>query len=472
MSTEEKPTSVLKKDVVSRKKMFSYTGGMIINTYQIAAYNLVVFYFYEVELGLQTALVGLAYAIFAIWNMVNDPLFGYLTDKPMRWSKKYGFRTPWIIFGGILFIICFYFIFAVPTELSSTTNPWPLFWYMVIVTCLFDTFYTIYSSHYVGGFANIFRTKEERRKGSTIVMYVGLTGGMLCQAFVIPVFIVTGDPSSFLRFGFVSCVILTIALIILLPGIYENEFVKKRYLQIYEFLDATKLPYFKLLKLTFKQKNYVCAIAVWTLWTTGYVLQQASYFYLLKDVLGLDFQVLTILALSFLLTYLISMLIWTNIAKRVAHSYVWGIGVLLMGIGAIQAMWITDIYGMIILYIFTGIGMAGIGSVNLSINSDAMDSVNLAAGRHVEASLMGVRGFFQRMSYIIAGGVIAAVHIATGYVPGATQQSDLAILGIRIHAGLVPFFFLLAAFILMVFVYDLKGEKKEAQMAALRKKGI
>jgi Na+/melibiose symporter-like transporter len=64
------------------------------------------------------------------------------------------------------------------------------------------------------------------------------------------------------------------------------------------------------------------------------------------------------------------------------------------------------------------------------------------------------------------------VHIATGYVPGATQQSDLAILGIRIHGGLVPFFFLLAAFILMVFVYDLKGEKKEAQMAALRKKGI
>jgi len=453
MSTEEKSAPVLKKDIVSRKKMFSYTGGMIINTYQIAAYNLVVFYFYEVELGLQTALVGLAYAIFAIWNMVNDPLFGYLTDKPMRWSKKYGFRTPWIIFGSILFIICFYFIFAVPTELSSTTNPWPLFWYMVIVTCLFDTFYTIYSSHYVGGFANIFRTKEERRKGSTIVMYIGLTGGMLCQAFVIPVFIVTGDPSSFLRFGFVSCVILTIALIILLPG-------------------TTKLPYFKLLKLTFKQKNYVCAIAVWTLWTTGYVLQQASYFYLLKDVLGLDFQVLTILALSFLLTYLISMLIWTNIAKRVAHSYVWGIGVLLMGIGAIQAMWITDIYGMIILYIFTGIGMAGIGSVNLSINSDAMDSVNLAAGRHVEASLMGVRGFFQRMSYIIAGGVIAAVHIATGYVPGATQQSDLAILGIRIHTGLVPFFFLLAAFILMVFVYDLKGEKKEAQMKALRKKGL
>ncbi|MHA1467408.1 MAG: MFS transporter [Promethearchaeota archaeon] len=172
------------------------------------------------------------------------------------------------------------------------------------------------------------------------------------------------------------------------------------------------------------------------------------------------------------MTYLISMLIWTNIAKRVAHSYVWGIGVLLMGIGAIQAMWITDIYGMIILYIFTGIGMAGIGSVNLSINSDAMDSVNLAAGRHVEASLMGVRGFFQRMSYIIAGGVIAAVHIATGYVPGATQQSDLAILGIRIHTGLVPFFFLLAAFILMVFVYDLKGEKKEAQMKALRKKGL
>jgi len=472
MSTEEKSTPTLKKDVVSKKKMLSYTGGMVVIAYQIAAYNLVVFYFYEVELGLQTALVGLAYAIFALWNMVNDPLLGFLTDKPMRWSKKYGLRAPWIIFTGILFIVCFYFIFAVPLDLASRSNPWPLFWYMVIITCLYDSFYTIFGSHYTGGFANIFRTKEERRKGSTLVMYIGLTGGILCQGFAIPVFIVYGDPTSFFRFGFVSCLILFIALIISLPGIHENEFVKKRYLQIYEFLETSKLPYWKLIKITFRQKNYVLAMAIWTLWTTGYVLQQASYFYVLRDLLNLDIQVMTILALTFLLSYLISMLIWTYIAKKIEHSYVWGLGVLFFGIAALQFMWITSLTGLLLVSILNAIGMAGIGSVNLSVNSDAMDSVNLAAGRHVEASLMGIRGFFMRMSYIIAGGVIAGVHIATGYIPGAAQQSNFALLGIRIHAGLVPFFFFFIAFILMCFVYDLKGEKKEVQMAALRKKGL
>ncbi len=90
----------------------------------------------------------------------------------------------------------------------------------------------------------------------------------------------------------------------------------------------------------------------------------------------------------------------------------------------------------------------------------------------MEATLIGVRNFFLRVAYLIIGVIIAGVQIATGYQPGAAEQTELAKWGIRIHNGLIPAFFYLAAGIIMYKFYDLKGEKKIAQMASLRKQGL
>jgi len=472
MSTETSSKTELKRDVVSRKKMASYSMGFFLNSFFMTAYNVLVFYYYEVEIGLATALVGLSFAIFALWNMINDPLAGFLTDKPMRWSKKYGLRTPWIIAGIILTIISYYFLFAVPDFGDVKSNPWPLFWYMVIITCLFDTFFSLYTTHYAGGFVNIFRSKEERRKGSTIVMLFGLFGSVTCRMILIPVFIIYGDPSSFSRFAVVSVIVLTICLILLLPGVYENEFVKGRYLKIYEFLETQKLPYFQFLKTTFKTKNYMIYLTVYALWTYSYVLGQISSFYMLKDVLKFDISVLTIIGIFFLITYLPSMFIWSRIAKKKEHSKIYAISFVLMGCSSIIGMWQTTLLEVIIATIINGIAMGAFGSVTWSVTGDAVDEVNLAAGRHVEAGLIGVRNFFTRSAFLIAGIVIAGIHIGTGYVPGADQQSDLALLGIRVHSALIPAIVLWIAAFLMFSVYDLRGEKKEEQMAALRKKGL
>ncbi|MFX0136032.1 MAG: MFS transporter [Candidatus Hodarchaeota archaeon] len=140
MSAESTTKKPFKPDKVSKGKMMSYGLAPFLANLTNASYNLLVFYYYEVELELSIALVGLSFVIFAISNMVNDPLTGFLTDKPMRWSKKYGLRTPWIVISRILMIISYYFLFAVPDLGDVKSNLWPLFWYMVMITCLYDTF--------------------------------------------------------------------------------------------------------------------------------------------------------------------------------------------------------------------------------------------------------------------------------------------------------------------------------------------
>jgi len=231
---------------------------LYINTFIYFSYDILVFYYYEVELGLATALVGLSFVIFAIWNMVNDPLVGFITDKPKKWSKKYGLRAPWILFGGFLQIAAFFFLFYIPFDVSDAkTNPWPLFLYMVIVTCIWDTFFSIFMTNYIGGFANVFRTPENRRKGSLTILLIGMFGNIFASGVLIPMVIIYGDPSSFIRAAALGCIALSIATLLFIPGIYESEEIKERYLKIHEMQEKQKLPYKEVLKIAFKNRDFV-----------------------------------------------------------------------------------------------------------------------------------------------------------------------------------------------------------------------
>ncbi|MHA1257548.1 MAG: MFS transporter, partial [Promethearchaeota archaeon] len=72
--------------IASTKKMVGYGFGYIIINY-ILLYGLAnMDYFYRVVIGVSAELILTMMIIFAIWNMINDPLLGYLTDKPLKWT--------------------------------------------------------------------------------------------------------------------------------------------------------------------------------------------------------------------------------------------------------------------------------------------------------------------------------------------------------------------------------------------------
>ena len=472
MSTESTTAKPFKPDKVSKGKMVSYGMAPFLANMTLASYNLLLLYYYEVELGLSIALVGLSFVIYAVWNMINDPLTAFLTDKPMRWSKKYGLRAPWIFISGILLTISYFFLYMVPDVGDVKSNPWPLFWYMVILTCVFDTFYSIFYCHYLGGFGNIFRNKDDRRKGSMIMGLVAIFSGIFIRIVIIANVIVYGDPSSFIRAALLTVVVGIFCLILMLPGIHESEIVKTRYLQIYEFLEAQKMPYFKLLKLTSKQKNYVTFTIALTLFSSAQVLGLASELYFLRDVMGLGVSIMAVTGIVVLITIFPATIFWSYVSKKIGHANVWTINLFLLVFAYSFFLWITTVIHLIIYYAVVGFSMGAYVSVIFAIVADTNDEVVNAAERHVEATLVGVRAFFMRAAYIATGAIVAGVHIATGYVPGASTQTPLAIIGIRIHTGGFPALFCAIAGILMLKFYDLKGEKREALAASLKAKNL
>jgi len=145
----------------SKGNMASYGFAKFLNEFIDMAFASFGFYYYESEIGLNVWFVGLGYIIFAIYNAINDPLVGYTTNRPFKFTKKWGRRFPWILFGGFLWILSYYLIFSPPAVSTQTiSGSLIIFAWLVFATCLFDTFASIFFVNFASLFPDKFRLVE------------------------------------------------------------------------------------------------------------------------------------------------------------------------------------------------------------------------------------------------------------------------------------------------------------------------
>ena len=469
MSIEDDITDPNNWEIASTKKMMSYSFGFILTLYLLLAYNSFIFYFYEVEVGLKVELVSAAVILYTVWILVTGPIIGYLTDRPFKWSKKYGFRTPWIV-GAAIPALIFYLLVFTPPNIDAKSNPWPIFWYLLITSCIYGTFLTIYRQNLQGGFPNQFREDYERRKaGALAFIFPGII--LFCMS-IIPLFIIVyGDKFSFFLTALISVIIMAGCLIILIPGITESEDLKFRYIQGYE--NKEKIPFLEMIRLTFKQKNFRLTIITFTLTNVSTALVSASSIYFFKDVLGLPLYFSVIPSIVFFIILMIFVPFWVSFSRKHGNKKTYVVGLFLLTLTHIPYLWITTLWEVIIFSILRGIATSCTTFILMPIASDCYDEVTLACERHQEATLHGIRNFFVRSSLLFAAITIGWIHLITGYNqdPNALQ-TPLAIWGIRIHRALIPMILCFTACIIVLLFYDLKGEKKITMKSKLREMGL
>lgn len=211
---------------------------------------------------------------------------------------------------------------------------------------------------------------------------------------------------------------------------------------------------------------------MFTLSYTAGLMWRLSTLYIVKEVNHEDVSVMGLATLLFLITFIPSLFVFTYIAKKTEHIYVTILSLIVMIGMSVVVMFMTNAIGFYIANILLGVASAAWGGILFSITSDVMDSVCIDAEQHVESTMIGLRTFFLRMGYLIGGGIIAIIHIMTGYVPGATSQTPSAVFGIRLHAALIPAIFNLVALILLLKFYTLKGDRKRECLETLRAKGL
>jgi len=127
------------------------------------------------------ALVANALLVGKIWDAVNDPLFGWLSD---RTTSRFGKRRVYMIFGALPLAVTIALLWFVPRGLSDT---WVFLW-IAFTFILFDTMWTLTNVPYYALTAELTDDYDERASLTAFRMVLGvpayIVGAALTPALV------------------------------------------------------------------------------------------------------------------------------------------------------------------------------------------------------------------------------------------------------------------------------------------------
>lgn len=478
--TEQKEKEVRENSIPI---MISYGAYQTFSQWITGAFGLYVFFFYEVEIGLNVGIAAVALIIYSIWNAVNDPLIGYIMERiHMPWEERWGKRFPWVFLGAIPWLFSYLAIFLVPLSWHPVNDQWLIFTWFVIMLVLYDTLFTLWNVNATAQYPDKFKGISERRLATGIGTLMGMVGIAL-GSIIPPMFTERGVPETYRIMAWVGVGIGMILFFLMLPGTRENPKMRNRY-QEYRTIakEIEKEPFLKTAKKALGYRRFMLKVIYFFGYQGAVALLSASGPYMIAYVLQEPSGTLGLLMALMLVGALVSMPIWTIIAQKVNNnkrmSLVAGIVMVLtfLPIFLVNGL----VFFMIALFLF-GIGLGGQWFMDPPTMGDVLDDIAVKTGKREAAIYYGFQAFFIRLSGSFQALIFAIVHILTGFPAGVTSYAqlvaesptlELALFGIRAHAALIPAILVLITFFIFWRWYDLTPDKVAANKAKLKELGL
>lgn len=456
----------------SKAHMASYGLGATINQFLNMAFVSLGFYFYEVEVGLNVWLTSLGYILFAIWNAINDPLVGYLTERPFKFTKKWGRRFPWMIIGGIPWLLSYILIFTPPDiDPKSESGALFIFIWLVASTCIFDTFQSIWWVNFYSQYPDKFRSTEERRVASGIITPIGVLGVAL-GGIIPPLLITYGNKQSFIIQAVIVIIISFFFFALAIPGWREDRIMIDRYIEKFKE-QKEKESFFKAMKISLQHRSFVIYIILNTFFLALAFCILASIPYVVRFILKESSNAQILLQVAFLIGVLIATPFWIKLANKINDNRkVLIISSSLIVILTIPFSFFTDVLFLFILIFFWGVSYGGMWALIRVCMADVIDESIVKTGKRKEGIYNGINQFFTRIAIIIQALIFAVVHMLTGFDEGASTQSPEAIWGIQLHFGIIPAIFLLIGVIIFWKWYPLTPDKLKIYQEKIRELGL
>jgi GPH family glycoside/pentoside/hexuronide:cation symporter len=435
------------------KTHISYSLGSFFDDFLATSISLMVFKFYETEIFLPLTLITIAIIVYGIWNMFNDPLAGFISNKNFKIMMWKGKRFTWFLLTGIPCSLVFVFIFNPPINNDLNTFLW-----LLIMLCILDTFFSFMIINWQGLFPDKFRSQRERTKVGGIQILFSLLG--LALGTLLPTLIITtGTPStnvgSYILVGGIVSILCFVVVLLMIHGMKEKkEMIERTFRQ-----PTTAEPqynYFQKLWYALRQKNYISYLFAYLAQTTVMVLMLASLPYWLQYILKIDPFYEIIILLAFLLSSVISAPFWIKIARKFGNRIGYICGTSGTALFLMLTFFIWSFPLVILGFILIGFSMGATWTLIYPTFSDVIDEIVIKSGKREEGIFYGFRTFIGRFSIVIQALTFGIIHYLTAFDPRESMQTIEALWGINIGMFIVPAWFYFIGFLFMWWVYDLK----------------
>jgi len=355
-------------------------------------------FYYIDQLGLAVALAAVINVIYGLWDAVDDPVVGFLSDNTRtRWGR----RRPWLLTGLPLFVGSLVLVYAVPKPFLQGNA---LFWYALVIFSLFEGAFTVMSVNYAALFPELFQGFRERARASPYYQGFGMLGELV--GFAIPPFI-------FAKFGFVPMAIsfAGVAGIALFLGIIRNK----------EDPKALKAPpldlkgaFGEVLK---ERPFFLFSIALTFLTFTTGVYTLATPFWV-KYTLGASPQVISLIFATVFIVAILSVSIWGKLVRiqGIKRSWMWAVGVM-----AASAIILGLASNLVLGAIGAAVAGAGLGGVKVCremIMANFVDRNLKRTGHRREGIYYSLLRVIGKLSKILESLALILLGLLFGYVSG------------------------------------------------------
>ncbi|MFX0075195.1 MAG: MFS transporter [Candidatus Hermodarchaeota archaeon] len=429
--------------------IFSFGQIADITAYQ--SFILLIFTFYYSVVGIQIELVTIGFIIWSFWNMLNDPLLGYFSD---RTNTKFGRRRPWIMIAFIPLSVIMIFLFTPPLPLGIA-NQIGNFVYFLIVIIIFELFYTMYSLNVTSMFPEVFLTEKERTLGNNIrAVYtiIGLIVAFLLPGLIIPDFTDAFYIREYQFFGWIAYTVVAITVIIfLIFGPRERKEFQKDSESAFSLI--------KSIVNCLKSKSFRWyIIAELCNWFVYGMLPTIVPLYA-KFVLGAEgFETSLLLGLTFISAALFMTVLWKPLVRRLGNKKSWIISMSVWTASLLPLMFISDYISGMIVFFLIGIGLSGSLYIIDLVVSDIVDEDEVTTGLRREAGYYGVNALILRFSNVLVILAIGSVLSTVGWQVFEPENiTESVIFGLRSLMFIFPAIALVIAILAMT-RYPLHGD--------------
>jgi len=427
-----------------------YSTGDLSTSIPLAILMFFQLYFLTDVAGLRPDYAGWAVGIGKIWDAVNDPLFGLVSD---RLRTRWGRRRVLLLFGAVPLGLSFALMWLVPP-----LSPLGLTVYYAITFILFDTAFTVVHVGYNALTPELTSDYDERSSlnGYRMVYSISGTLGAIVLATILGWFIA----DSRLLFAVVG---VGLGLVSIVPPLIVFRVTRERPPEE----QPQPLPVREALAATLSNRPFWLVMGLYLLsWTTASILaavlvyfanyhmgvpDQANYFVLIAEGSAILFIPL-----------------WVWVARRLDKRRAFILGtlswiVVLLGISGLRSDQLVLAY---LLAALSGSGIATAYVIPWAMVPDIVEYDQVQTGRRREGSYYAFASFFQKLGTGAALWAMGQALALTGYLtpdPGAPlpAQPARAVQAIRVFMGPVPTVLLLLG-VLFAWRYPITRDRHRA----------
>ncbi len=425
--------------------------------------NLLTFYqliFFTDVVGMPAGLASLVLVIGKVWDAVNDPIVGVLSDRTK--SDKWGRRYPWMLWGAIPFGLTF-----VLQWVNPGLDHMALFWFYVVMGVLFNTAYTAVNLPYTALTPEMTQDYNERTSLNSFRFTFSIGGSLLSIILMILLTILmpdnTGQASQLIRdnqahryflASVLTAVISVASLFWCVLGTKARTMGNRDRMGI---VHEDEIPFVQQLKIAFSNRPFLYVIGIYLCSWLGLQITATVIQYFVKKYMlvsdpnsgaAANFVVLAVQG-----TALLALPLWSKVSARYGKkmAYYAGMGIWLIAQAGLFLLQPGQTQLMYVLAIMAGLGVSTAYLIPWSMLPDVIDLDELRTGQRREGLFYAFMVLLQKVGLALGIFLVGQGLSLSGYEGNIVQQPPAAILAIRLSVGPLPTVFLILGIILAYF---------------------